>query len=64
MSNSKKVIVITGASQGPGAEMVKAFRDLDYKVVATSRSIKPSTDADIHTVAGDRRSGGRATSYP
>lgn len=53
MSNSKKVIVITGASQGLGAGMVKAFRDLDYKVVATSRSIKPSTDPDIHTVAGD-----------
>jgi NAD(P)-dependent dehydrogenase (short-subunit alcohol dehydrogenase family) len=33
--------------------MVKAFRDLDYKVVATSRSIKPSTDPDILTVAGD-----------
>ncbi|MGF6111823.1 SDR family NAD(P)-dependent oxidoreductase [Pseudomonas frederiksbergensis] len=53
MSNSKKVIVITGASQGLGAGMVKAFRELDYKVVATSRSIKPSTDPDIHTVAGD-----------
>src|SRR5476651_761746 len=53
MSNSKKVIVITGASQGLGAGMVKAFRALDYKVVATSRSIKPSTDPDIHTVAGD-----------
>lgn len=53
MSNSKKVIVITGASQGLGAGMVKAFRDLDYKVVATSRSIKPSTDPDILTVAGD-----------
>ena len=49
MSNSKKVIVITGASQGLGAGMVKAFRDLDYKVVATSRSIKPSTDPDILT---------------
>uniref|UniRef100_UPI00286B19D1 SDR family oxidoreductase n=2 Tax=unclassified Pseudomonas TaxID=196821 RepID=UPI00286B19D1 len=53
MSNSKKVIVITGASQGLGAGMVKAFRDLDYNVVATSRSIKPSTDPDILTVAGD-----------
>ncbi|EXF91270.1 3-oxoacyl-ACP reductase [Pseudomonas fluorescens HK44] len=53
MSNSKKVIVITGASQGLGAGMVKAFRDLDYRVVATSRSIKPSTDPDILTVAGD-----------
>ena len=53
MSNSKKVIVITGASQGLGAGMVKAFRDLDYKVVATSRSIKPSSDPDVLTVAGD-----------
>ena len=53
MSNSKKVIVITGASQGLGAGMVKAFRELDYRVVATSRSIQPSIDPDIHTVAGD-----------
>lgn len=27
--------------------MVKAFRDLDYRIVATSRSIQPSTDPDI-----------------
>jgi NAD(P)-dependent dehydrogenase (short-subunit alcohol dehydrogenase family) len=53
MSNSKKVIVITGASQGLGAGIAKAFRELDYRVVATSRSIKPSTDPDILTVAGD-----------
>ncbi|MGQ7857813.1 SDR family NAD(P)-dependent oxidoreductase [Pseudomonas sp. 32A] len=53
MSNSKKVVVITGASQGLGAAAVKAYRELDYRVVATSRSIKPSTDPDIFTVAGD-----------
>jgi len=53
MSNAKKVVVITGASQGIGASVVKAFRDLDYRVVATSRSIKPSSDPDILTVAGD-----------
>jgi len=53
MSNSKKVVVVTGASQGLGAAIVKAFRDLDYRIVATSRSIKPSTDPDILTVAGD-----------
>ncbi|MFZ6044526.1 SDR family NAD(P)-dependent oxidoreductase [Pseudomonas sp. CR3202] len=53
MSNSKKVVVVTGASQGIGAAVVKAFRDLEYRVVATSRSIKPSDDPDILTVAGD-----------
>src|SRR5471032_2941505 len=53
MSNSKKVVVITGASQGLGAAAVKAYRELGYRVVATSRSIKPSTDLDILTVAGD-----------
>jgi NAD(P)-dependent dehydrogenase (short-subunit alcohol dehydrogenase family) len=53
MSNSKKVVVVTGASQGLGAGIVAGFRKLGYQVVATSRSIKPSTDPDIHTVAGD-----------
>ncbi|KPA88181.1 MULTISPECIES: SDR family NAD(P)-dependent oxidoreductase [Pseudomonas] len=53
MSNASKVVVITGASQGIGAEVVKAFRALDYRVVATSRSIQPSDDPDILTIAGD-----------
>ncbi|WP_233842534.1 SDR family oxidoreductase [Dyella sp. 2HG41-7] len=53
MNTSRKVVVITGASQGIGAGLVKAFRDRDYRVVANSRSIKPSSDADIVTVAGD-----------
>ncbi len=53
MSTTQKVAVITGASQGIGAELVKAFREHNYRVVATSRSIKPSEDADILTVAGD-----------
>jgi NAD(P)-dependent dehydrogenase (short-subunit alcohol dehydrogenase family) len=53
MSTSKKVVVITGASQGIGAELVKAFRERDYRVVATARSIKPSDDANVLTVAGD-----------
>ncbi|MGX6999722.1 SDR family NAD(P)-dependent oxidoreductase [Caballeronia sp. KNU42] len=53
MSTSHKVIVVTGASQGIGAEVVKAFRKLDYRVVATARSIKTSEDPDIVTVAGD-----------
>jgi NAD(P)-dependent dehydrogenase (short-subunit alcohol dehydrogenase family) len=53
MSPSSKVVVVTGASQGIGAEVVKAFRKLGYRVVATARSIKPSEDPDILAVAGD-----------
>lgn len=53
MRNQQKVVVITGASQGIGAGLVRAYRDRNYRVVATSRSIKPSADPDIHTVAGD-----------
>jgi NAD(P)-dependent dehydrogenase (short-subunit alcohol dehydrogenase family) len=53
MSTSQKVVVVTGASQGIGAEIVKAFRKLDYFVVATSRTIKPTDDAGILAVAGD-----------
>jgi len=53
MSTSQKVVVVTGASQGIGAEVVKAFRKLNYLVVATARSIKPSEDPDVLTVTGD-----------
>ncbi|WP_206997936.1 SDR family NAD(P)-dependent oxidoreductase [Trinickia mobilis] len=53
MSNSQKVAVVTGASQGIGAETVKAFRKLGYNVVATARSIQPSDNPNIATVAGD-----------
>jgi NAD(P)-dependent dehydrogenase (short-subunit alcohol dehydrogenase family) len=48
-----KVAVITGASQGIGAGLVKAFRGRGYRVVATSRSIKQTDDADLVAVAGD-----------
>ncbi|BCG01596.1 gluconate 5-dehydrogenase (plasmid) [Paraburkholderia sp. PGU19] len=53
MSTSQKVAVVTGASQGIGAAVVQAFRKLDYRVVATSRSIKPSDDPNILAIAGD-----------
>jgi hypothetical protein len=53
MSTAKKVAIVTGASQGIGAEIVKAYRKLGYRVLATSRSIKPSDDAEVITVAGD-----------
>jgi NAD(P)-dependent dehydrogenase (short-subunit alcohol dehydrogenase family) len=53
MSTAQKVAVITGASQGIGAALVQAFRSRNYRVVATSRSIKPAADPDIATVQGD-----------
>ena len=53
MNTQQKVAIITGASQGIGAGLVKAFRDRNYRVVANSRSIKPSSDPDVITVAGD-----------
>jgi NAD(P)-dependent dehydrogenase (short-subunit alcohol dehydrogenase family) len=53
MGAEQKVAIITGASQGIGADLVKGFRDRNYRVVANSRSIKPSPDPDIATVAGD-----------
>ncbi|MGA7811720.1 SDR family oxidoreductase, partial [Caballeronia sp.] len=53
MSTAQKVVVVTGASQGIGAELVKAFRGRGYSVVATARTIKPSDDPQILTVVGD-----------
>src|SRR4249920_3043725 len=53
MSSHQKVAVITGASQGIGAGLVKAYRDRNYRVVATSRSIKQSGDPDILAVPGN-----------
>jgi NAD(P)-dependent dehydrogenase (short-subunit alcohol dehydrogenase family) len=53
MGTGQKVAIVTGASQGIGAALVKAFRDRNYRVAANSRSIKPDSDPDILTVAGD-----------
>jgi NAD(P)-dependent dehydrogenase (short-subunit alcohol dehydrogenase family) len=53
MSTSRKVVVVTGASRGIGDAIVRAFRKLDYSVVATSRAIKPSDDPNVLTVPGD-----------
>src|SRR5262245_30001647 len=53
MGTEQKVAVITGASQGIGAALVKAYRDQNFRVVATARSIKPSNDDGVLTVAGD-----------
>ena len=44
--STNKVALITGASQGIGAGLVQGFRDRGYRVVANSRSIKPSEGCD------------------
>jgi NAD(P)-dependent dehydrogenase (short-subunit alcohol dehydrogenase family) len=52
----RKVVIITGASRCIGAALVKRFRELDYGVVATSRSITKTgsigDDATL-TIEGD-----------
>jgi NAD(P)-dependent dehydrogenase (short-subunit alcohol dehydrogenase family) len=48
-----KVAIITGASRGIGAGLVAAYRGRGWAVVATARTIKPSQDPDLLTVAGD-----------
>jgi NAD(P)-dependent dehydrogenase (short-subunit alcohol dehydrogenase family) len=48
-----KVAVVTGASQGIGAALITAYRERNYQVVAAARSIEPSDDPAILTVAGD-----------
>lgn len=53
MNTERKVVVITGASQGIGAGLVQGFLGHGYRVVANSRSIKPDDSADMLAVAGD-----------
>jgi NAD(P)-dependent dehydrogenase (short-subunit alcohol dehydrogenase family) len=53
MSTERKVAVITGASQGIGEGLARAYRTAGWRVVANSRSIAPGSDPDLVTVAGD-----------
>jgi NAD(P)-dependent dehydrogenase (short-subunit alcohol dehydrogenase family) len=50
---SRKVAIITGASQGIGAGLVDAFRRSGYAVLATSLSIRDGDEPDLLTVRGD-----------
>lgn len=51
--STRKVAVITGASQGIGAGLVDAYRQLGYAVVANSRSIGRDEADDLAVVSGD-----------
>ena len=60
MYEQRKVAIVTGASQGIGAGVADAFRDVGYAVVGTSRSIRSSDDPDYVTVRGDITEAGTA----
>jgi NAD(P)-dependent dehydrogenase (short-subunit alcohol dehydrogenase family) len=65
MGSEQKVVIITGASRGIGAALVKAYLDRNYRVIAVARSMKASNDADILAVPGDiseRKTAERAVS--
>jgi NAD(P)-dependent dehydrogenase (short-subunit alcohol dehydrogenase family) len=47
MTQDRKVALITGASQGIGAGLVRGFLDRGYRVVTNSRSVKPSQSDDL-----------------
>jgi NAD(P)-dependent dehydrogenase (short-subunit alcohol dehydrogenase family) len=53
MGAEQKVAIITGASQGIGQALVRAYRERNFRVVANSRSIRQPSDPDILAVAGD-----------
>lgn len=53
MSTTKKVAIVTGASQGIGAALAQAFRQRGYLLVAVARSMPASEDPDVLAVSGD-----------
>jgi NAD(P)-dependent dehydrogenase (short-subunit alcohol dehydrogenase family) len=44
MSDQRKTAIVTGASQGIGAAIVKAFVERNFNVVANSRKMTQSTE--------------------
>jgi NAD(P)-dependent dehydrogenase (short-subunit alcohol dehydrogenase family) len=49
----ERVAIITGASQGIGAGLARAYRERGYAVIAAARSIGTSEDPSVVTVEGD-----------
>ena len=52
-TQDRRVVIVTGASQGIGAGVVEGYRGKDWAVVATSRTIKAAGDPVVLAVAGD-----------
>src|SRR5271156_2401696 len=57
MNSTRKTAIVTGASQGIGAGIVKAFVERGFNVVANSRNITQSTEVaasnHVALVVGD-----------
>ena len=51
--DEKRVVIVTGGSQGIGAGLVAAYRRRGWSVVTSARTIRPSLDPDLLVVAGD-----------
>ncbi len=51
--NDRRVAVITGGSQGIGADLVAGYRGRGWAVVASALTIKQAEDPDVLTVEGD-----------
>jgi NAD(P)-dependent dehydrogenase (short-subunit alcohol dehydrogenase family) len=49
MTSERKVVVITGASPGIGAQLSKAYRHIGYQVIATP-VFRPSTSTECPRV--------------
>ena len=63
MSSPRRTAIVTGASQGIGAAIVKAFALRGYSVVANSRKVTQSTEvaASNHVALVDGHIGEPAT---
>src|SRR6266403_1009790 len=63
MSGQRKTAIVTGASQGIGAGIVKAFVERGFNVVANSRKVSQSTEvtASDHVALMDGHIGEPAT---
>ncbi|MBQ0822631.1 SDR family oxidoreductase [Microvirga sp. HBU67558] len=53
MAIDRRVVIVTGASQGIGAALVNGYLDRNYWVIATARSIKPSDNPNVLVIPGD-----------
>jgi muconolactone delta-isomerase len=51
--NGRKVVIVTGGSQGIGAGIVAAYRQLGWAVVAVARTMASSDDPYVLTIEGD-----------